>query len=142
MEDVSQMAFRVIEEDVSHERLDGEVIAVNLKSGHYYSMSGSAADVWSLVSASVPKKMWVQIVGAAFGVSVAEQDFDGMIQSCLDAGLIAQANTAQQGEFHLPSDYKRTVWVAPRLEEFDDMRDLILVDPIHDTTQLGWPHTK
>jgi hypothetical protein len=142
MENTTEAAFKVVEEDVSHERLDGEVIAVNLKTGHYYSMSGPAADIWSLICAGVPQKMWAQIVGAAFGAPIAEDDFDKIIAACTDAGLITHAAASPKGDFNLPADYARTGWVAPRLEEFDDMRDLILVDPIHDTTALGWPHIK
>jgi hypothetical protein len=32
------------------------------------------------------------------------------------------------------------VFAPPRLEVFDDLQDLFLVDPIHDVDEAGWPH--
>jgi hypothetical protein len=31
---------------------------------------------------------------------------------------------------------------APQLEVYSDMRDLLLLDPIHDVTDVGWPTAK
>jgi hypothetical protein len=39
----------------------------------------------------------------------------------------------------LPDDYSRAGWIEPTLEVFTDLQDLILVDPIHDASDLGWP---
>ena len=32
---------------MTHERLDDEVIAINLETGFYYALVGAAADVWT-----------------------------------------------------------------------------------------------
>ena len=32
-------------------------------------------------------------------------------------------------------------WVTPQLFEYSDLQDLILVDPIHDVEESGWPNT-
>jgi hypothetical protein len=34
---------------ISHDRLDGEVIVVDLESGSYYCLTDSGADVWTLL---------------------------------------------------------------------------------------------
>jgi hypothetical protein len=31
-------------------------------------------------------------------------------------------------------------WVTPQLIEYSDLQDLILVDPIHDVEESGWPN--
>src|SRR5688572_9643156 len=41
------MAFRMNTPDVTHELLDGEVIAVHVVTGAYYSLNGSAATIWT-----------------------------------------------------------------------------------------------
>ena len=28
----------------------------------------------------------------------------------------------------------------PALERFTDMEDLLLLDPVHDVEEMGWPH--
>jgi hypothetical protein len=37
-------------------------------------------------------------------------------------------------------DGKRSPFEAPRLDRYDDMRDLLLADPIHDADTAGWPN--
>jgi hypothetical protein len=31
---------------------------------------------------------------------------------------------------------------APRFEKHTDMQDLILLDPVHEVADTGWPHAK
>jgi hypothetical protein len=31
-------------------------------------------------------------------------------------------------------------FAEPVIEEFDDMQGLLLLDPIHDVSEEGWPH--
>jgi len=30
----------------------------------------------------------------------------------------------------------------PKLQKFTDMQDLLLLDPIHEVDEAGWPHTR
>jgi hypothetical protein len=39
----------------------------------------------------------------------------------------------------LLQDYPRGKWSCPELLIFEDLQDLLLVDPIHDTGEEGWP---
>ena len=43
------LRFRTNTPDVMHETIDGEVIAINLVSGNYYSFRGTGAQIWTLV---------------------------------------------------------------------------------------------
>ena len=36
----------------------------------------------------------------------------------------------------------RTPFVDPALEKYTDMQDFLLVDPIHEVSDAGWPHTQ
>jgi hypothetical protein len=42
----------------------------------------------------------------------------------------------------LPADYIRTPFMPPELEVFTDMKDLLLLDPIHAIGEAGWPNKK
>jgi hypothetical protein len=33
-------------------------------------------------------------------------------------------------------------WEAPKLTVYEDMQDLLLLDPIHDVDETGWPARK
>lgn len=127
--------------DVTSERLDGEVIAVHLGTGRYYSMSGPAADVWWLMDQSVPADAWLGILEGAYPGSVDPAGVADFVAACRSASLVAEGPMpASTVAPMLPSDHTRAPWTSPVLEEFDDLQDLILVDPVHDTSALGWPH--
>ncbi len=36
----------------------------------------------------------------------------------------------------------KTPYSAPLFERFDDMQELLLLDPIHEVGEEGWPHAK
>jgi hypothetical protein len=134
--------LRVAEADVSHERLDGEVIAIHRRTGRYYSMSGAAADCWTLLVPGVSVEALVTGLRTAFGSDAVSVDaVRPFLDACLAAGLVEPVDTGG-AVAALPDDYARETWVDPFLEEFDDMQDLILVDPVHDTSELGWPHAE
>ena len=135
----TENAYRVRHEDVSAERIDGDVIAVNLVTGAYFSLSGSAADVWTVATSGAPAPNWLQALDAAYGCEVSRHEIDAVIASCLEHGLIESIASNPTAVPVLPADLDRSKWLSPVLEVFTDLQDLILVDPIHDADDLGWP---
>ena len=105
-------------------------------------MSGPAADIWTLMEVGVPRDRWAALLSTAFGIDDIDDDaISGFVTRCLDATLVLDGVASEvPSGWDLPSDYERVRWASPVLEEFDDLQDLILVDPVHDTTALGWPH--
>lgn len=131
--------------DVSHERLDGEVIAVNLVTGRYYSMSGPAADTWSAIVGGRSGHAATELLQGIYGVeSDIESGLMNFIAACEQAGLLIPTGSEESSKapIAIPDDYQRTSWSEPILEEYEDLQDLILVDPVHDTSALGWPHVE
>lgn len=134
--------YRVRSESVSAERVGGDVIAVNLRTGTYFSLSGPAADVWT--AATSGHADWVAILDDAYGSTVPRDEVQGLLQSCEEWGLLEAVapGHATEGDLDgrgLPDDWDRGAWQVPVLEAFDDLSDLIMVDPIHDASALGWP---
>jgi len=134
--------FEINKSDVSHERLDGEVIVISLAEGLYYSFSGSAADVWWLIQEGYSPDGMVEVLSEVFELpsnDVHELGIDKFIKQALDRGLISSVEQRNVSPKPIPHDYARGIWIPPSFTEFTDLKDLILVDPIHDTTTLGWP---
>lgn len=134
--------MNVRHESVSHERVDGDVIAVDLESGTYFSMSGTGADVWTAASSGLVADEWLTALDHAYGRECPREDINAFVTVCLDRHLLVKAATPMSGSLALPQDFSRTTWTAPRLEVFEDLRDLLLVDPVHDTSTFGWPNTE
>lgn len=134
--------FHVVEGSVAHERVDGEVIAISMIRGHYFSMSGPAADVWTLVSQELSLEQVLSALDNAYSGPVAHDEVTAFVAVLVEAELLEALPSGQaQDSFDaLPDDFDRGLWATPSLEKFEDLEDLILLDPIHDTNRLGWPH--
>jgi hypothetical protein len=133
--------YRVRDADVSAERLDGDVIVVNLASGAYFSLSGSAADVWTAATSGSPADIWLEALDAEYSCSVPRGDIADVIDACLTQGLLEVASPTTTEPPSLPRDFPRSAWSRPRMDVFTDLQDLLLLDPIHDAGDLGWPQS-
>ncbi|CAB4578224.1 unannotated protein [freshwater metagenome] len=137
------MEYRLRQSDLSIERLDGEIIAIDFLSGKYGSFIGPSADVLWLVQLGVPRKNWVKLLEDSFvslpGSEELESDVDAFLQSMADLGIIEPAGELDGMVDSLPADYVRGIWTPPVYAIEDDLVDLLVIDPIHDTSDDGWP---
>ncbi len=124
---------------VAHERVEDEVIAINLATGTYFSLRGSAADVWSLLTQDVDVDGVSAAMSNAYGVdtTVVVADVKNFVDDLIDAGLLVQHSDATGVPATLP--VVTTGYLAPTLETYDDMEELLLLDPIHEVDEAGWP---
>lgn len=133
------MIFKVVS-TVIHERLDGEVIVLDMSSGRYFSLDGCAADIWTLLYSGLDRSLWEEQLRATYKHSAFFTGIDEFITQLIDLGLIASGDrSAGDQRFELPADRERDVWTPPVFHSYDDLTDLILIDPVHDTSEDGWP---
>ena len=123
---------------VVHETIDGETVLINLATGSYYSLEGTAADLWSRLlageaTADTAAALATQNNGDAAAIEAA---IVALHQQLFDHGLITAApepvpatDTADLGTFQ-----------APELHVYTDLREHLLADPVHDVDrESGWP---
>lgn len=129
--------------EISLERLNGEVVIISFNSGNYYSCVGSAADILSLVSKEVDKTLWKEIICSKYKIDdLPVVEVDLFIDECLKENIIFSVNSKLDGMSNLPDDFTRSSWNTPILKIYKDFQDLLLVDPIHDSSLTGWPELK
>ncbi|AMN39830.1 PqqD family protein [Rhodoplanes sp. Z2-YC6860] len=138
------MRYLVDAKGVSHDRLQDEVIVINVASGAYYSGSGCAADVWTLLTQGASLDEAARHLATAY--DEAEETIRRDVATCADflveRGLLQASDApAPKTEFDLPGG-ARTVWRAPEFDEYTDMWELIKLDPIHEVEEVGWPVRK
>ena len=123
------------------ERLDGEVIAIASLSGKYFSLGNTAADIWHLLLHPTNRKDWLGILRSHYEnvPESAEQEIQDLLKKMLEENLIRPEVVSNNAEISLPADTVREKWITPDVIIFDDLQDLLLVDPIHDTSEEGWP---
>jgi hypothetical protein len=129
--------------DVAHERVDDEVIAINLATGAYFSMTGAAADCWTLLVGGTAPDAAAQALAERYGtdLSLVQADVSSLAGRLVEEGLLAErptANGSGRDQVVLPAQAPGT-YRTPALEKFDDMEELLLLDPIHDVDSAGWP---
>lgn len=133
------MRFRLNDNDVVSEVVDGEVIAVHLQSGTYYSMLETAAWLWNaLLGGSSEAEIADHLVQACSGEpDRIAGDIARFVATLLEENLLmpmAGKTRASSGKLPPPGPY-----ATPKLHKYTDMQELLLVDPIHEVTEEGWP---
>ena len=134
--------YRYNQPAVVSEIIEGEAVIIHLDTGAYYSARHVSAVVWDLVGAGVTIQQIVPAVKARFDVdeATAGRDIRAFVQQLAREALIVERGELQPVERVLPHVEARKPYTAPALERFDDMKDLLLADPIHDVDAAGWPH--
>ena len=135
------MAIYQIGSRITHESLDGEVIAIHFDTGAYYSLRGSAARIWEVLadSPASPDAIASRFEGGAVetGASV-----DVFLKSLCEEGLAELADAEVSGTSEEDGTKGDLAFEKPEFERFDDMRELLLADPIHEVDEEGWPQVQ
>lgn len=126
---------------VIHEKFDDETVIVNLETGCYYSLQGSADAIWALAACGLSEAAIVARMGNAFA---GEPDAIRGAVSDFVAQLVAEdllERSADAPNAALPP-LAGGVFMAPSLQKYTDMEALLQLDPIHEVDALGWPSAK
>jgi hypothetical protein len=138
-------------QDIVSEEIDGEVIIVNLKNGHYYSLTQSATVIWAGIQEratleQIRDRLLVRYSGDTASI---RQGLVELIDALKLEQLITQRSAAEgtslvdeSTEREIPVGEKEA-YLPPMFERFTDMGDLLLLDPVHEVEdEKGWPHAK
>lgn len=126
---------------VTHERLDDEVIAINLETGAYYALDGVAADCWALVAAGSSIDDTIGVVCDRYTVDAdrARADVEAFVAELLAERLVVDSDNGTITELTLPAPTEPRAYSPPAVQKYDDLEDLLLLDPIHEVDEAGWP---
>ncbi len=146
----SSVSLRINSPSVVQDTIDGEVVIVNLKSGSYYSLDGVGADIWSFLEQGNTVDQIVERMARKYdgsrsdiqkGVNTLVTELQGeelVVPARTKASLVSgEAKTEQS-----PTGSPRPRFLNPKLQKYTDMQDLLLLDPIHDVDDKGWPTIK
>lgn len=137
-------SFRVNAPQVVSELIDGEAVIMNLKSGNYYSSRQTCAAIWAGLEQGLTED---ELLACLKNTYAGDPDslargLEAFLAQLLEQELIAVVETpAPPAPMPTPSA-ALLPFTPPVLEVFSDMRDLLLLDPIHDVTDAGWPTAK
>ena len=128
--------------DVSSEYFESEVLAINLKTGNYFSLRGTAFVFWKLITEGNSLETSITKICTHFQMEKekATQLFESFLNELIINELIIKSETSTETTSNEWLDVFSKEFNEPVLECYTDMQDLLLFDPIHDVdTQVGWP---
>lgn len=137
--------FQPTEGRIVSEVIDGEAILLDLTTGSYFSADHVGAAVWSLVSAGVPVETTAQVIADRFEHDLAKvtEDVEAFVDDLYRRGLIQRCKQPVEEASAIASLVViAKAYEAPQLAVYEDMQDLLFIDPIHDVGEAGWPLRK
>lgn len=142
--------LRINSPKVANEIIDGEVIMINLDTGSYYSLDNAGALVWSLITRQATVQDVIAETARQYAGETREiQDaLTRLIDDLRLEGLIVIDETAAVDDAPIPRAAgeapapDRLPFTVPVLQKYTDMQDLLLIDPIHEVDEAGWPMSK
>jgi len=126
--------------------VDGEVVLVDLESGAYYSTEQAGATIWQYLQQGQSVGEMITALSAHYLADrhEIEQNVHDLIDQLLNEGLIVANNSSspvtQSGLLNGTDQRKKAAFSRVVLHKFSDMEDLLLLDPVHEVNDIGWPH--
>lgn len=142
--------FRINSPKVIRETIDGEVVIVNLKKGHYYSLMETGAVIWDgiergIYRENVIEEMTQQYDASPEDIKTAVDIFFERLQQeeliVLDQ-IDTSKSTSITNQTKTNASKEKVRFEPPILHKYTDMEDLLVLDPIHEVDEMGWPSAK
>ena len=142
---MSNQRFKVNTPTVTHETIDGEAVIINLDSGNYYSLVDVGSFIWELVEKGASASELQELVLRTYQSNATDVDrgVQELLAQLQQENLIVPVDGP--GAFDLtemlPSNngHEKPSFNPPLLHKYSDMQELLLLDPIHDVDDAGWP---
>lgn len=141
---MGDMFFTIDAKNVFFENFADENVVVNITIGNYYSMKGSANFIWALLQQPHSQSQLVAALLNEYEVdaSLAETTVSNFLDTLQKEQLLLSSDIYANTPQILPVTVKKT-FESPVLEIYNDLQELLLLDPIHEVDAVqGWPAKK
>jgi hypothetical protein len=135
------MRYAKFDNNILSDVFGEEVVLVNLDSGMYYSLRGSATQIWirlfnqySLIEILADLIQIYQVTENQLNA-----DINLFVTQLLELKIIKTATDAERKEIDFISKDVLIDYSTPVVEIFSDMQEILLLDPVHDVDKSGWP---
>jgi len=137
--------FRINSPTIIHEVIEGEAVIINMEKGHYYSIDHTGAGIWELVDKRASADEIIQSITQCYAgdpksIQNSVIDFLAELQR---ENLIVPTSKETDDQTHsgnVITPNERLPFTPPELHKYIDMQDLLLLDPIHEVDESGWPN--
>jgi hypothetical protein len=120
------------------EEFDGETIVIQFRKGTYSVMTGSGPQIFAMLAVPCSASDITALIAESTGGSVDDiaREVESFVRALVEAEIVVATGEAAgetAGPFSGP-------FVTPRIETFEDLADMMRVDPVHEVDiGRGWP---
>jgi hypothetical protein len=119
-------------------QFDDEVILASFETGLYFSLTGSAADIWlGLRAGATVDEIAEAFTAAGTAGEAARSEIAAFVDRLVSENIVAPHAGVPERQPWAPQF--GPAFAPPVLGRFDDLRDLLFLDPVHDVGDAGWP---
>lgn len=132
--------YKLNEEKMFFDMADGQAVVINYISGMYYgtTMLGSVI-LDRLVHGNAPDNIKNAVKSLSGCPEDVDEQIDTFIAQLLEKEILISGDTLSGGEEPIGETALQDGFVL-NLDEFVEVQDLILADPVHDVdVEQGWP---
>jgi hypothetical protein len=130
---------------VISETIDDETVIIDLEKGAYYSLKSAGVLLWSKMQSPCRVSDLLQATLSHYNVEadLASTEITKLLHYMLREGLVRKNEDEPAAGVEAQSSNQslsRAPFVAPAIQKFTDMEAMLLLDPIHDADEEGWPN--
>jgi hypothetical protein len=132
-------------QEIAMERFEDGPVMINFLTGRYFSLNPWAELIWNSLATGQSEGQLLSALGKlpvtqAVPSEQLTADIRSFLGILIEQRLVAVTQNSQASSSLDLFAMMPPIYEAPSLEIFDDLADLILLDPIHDVNEsLGWP---
>ena len=141
--------FRLNTLRIIHETVEKETLIIDNETGAYYFIGGVGSEIWQMLTHYHEIDDLVEQVIQRYDGSPAtiRDQVYRFLNDLHDEALlvpVGENNLLPSNEIPPLPKTESTIkptFERPVLKKFTDMQDLLLIDPIHEVSNAGWPFT-
>ena len=132
--------------NIVQEDFGDEMIVVNLEIGRYYTFNPSGGALWNEIGKGCSFRSLLETTLARHAGDPVqiEESLASFVRKLAEEPLIEvhadPAGNDGRSVTAIPPGNDRTPFIPPVFESYTDMQDLLMLDPIHEVDETGWPH--
>ena len=147
---INSKYLKVNEPNVVHETIEGEAILLDLNSGNYFSLDGLGAKIWDYLALT---GNWAKTVDLMVEKNTEQKEListsiEKFVEELVEEKLLVSVDNGSDFTPEESSELEKGLieaaieFKAPVVNKYSDMQDLLLLDPIHDVDEKGWPEAQ
>jgi Coenzyme PQQ synthesis protein D (PqqD) len=128
------------------EQFDKEMVLINLDDGLYFNVSDTGTEVLRLLEQGLSVAEVLDELTAHYSnTDELPALVEGFVAELEEQGILlpqpqGAPMNSQSAELAAARNGTKKCFAPPVLTRFDDMQEILLLDPIHQVSEQGWPN--